>query len=231
MLNGLLNLIYPSFCTICEKKIDQKNFPVCQNCLGKIKPIPKVICQVCGQPRFDSICPQCKERSPFFTQARATGVYEGVLKKCIQIFKYQKKTSLQRPLANLLLKFLENNPNWSEIDYFVPVPLTKMRLRERGFNQADLLARCLSKSLNIKISSNNLKRKDSFLSQIKSTRAERNKNVTGAFYVKRPEIFQDKKILLIDDVLTTTSTANACAQVLKESGSKEILVLTLARTC
>ena len=157
-------------------------------------------------------------------------MYEGILKKAIHLFKYKKKTGLARPLSGLLLEFLKDNPLWAKTDYLVPVPLTRRRRRERGFNQAEYLARRLMRPLNIKLSADNLKRKGLSLSQSKAGREERYKNVAGAFYLERPEIFRDKKILLIDDVFTTGSTANACARVLKEGGSKEVLVLTVACT-
>ncbi|MEA3369414.1 MAG: ComF family protein [Candidatus Ratteibacteria bacterium] len=220
MLSTLLNLLFPSYCLICEKKVKQSDYPVCQDCLAMIKPLSPAICRVGGPAALAKI---------FFFQARAAGIYEGILKKMIHLFKYKKKTSLARPLSDLLLKFLEGNPLWIKVDYFVPVPLTQRRLRERGFNQAEYLARRLAMSLNIKLSVNNLKRKGSSSSQVKAGREERNKNVAGAFYLAKPEIFRGKKILLIDDVFTTGSTANACARVLREGGSKEVLVLTAAR--
>ncbi len=184
------------------------------------KPLSPAICRVCGQGAFVKI---------FFSQARATGIYEGILKKLIHLFKYKKKTVLAHPLSDLLLKFLADNPLWTKVDYLVPVPLTQRRLRERGFNQAECLSRRLSRSLNIKLSVNNLKRKGSSSSQVKAGREARSKNVAGAFYLANPEIFRGRKILLIDDVFTTGSTANVCARVLKEGGSKEVLVLTVAR--
>lgn len=196
-----------------------------------VKPLSPAICRVCGQGALGVICPQCSRTKNFFSQARATGIYEGILKKLIHLFKYKKKTSLARPLSDLLLGFLEGNPLWIKVDYLLPVPLTQRRLRERGFNQAEYLARRLAMALNIKLSVNNLKRKGSPSSQVKAGREERNKNVAGAFYLAKPEIFRDRKILLIDDVFTTGSTANACAKVLKEGGSKEVLVLTVARAC
>ena len=220
MFDDLLNLLFPLYCLTCEKKVKPSDYPVCPDCLAMIKPLSPAICRVGGRDTLAKV---------FFSQARATGIYEGILRKSIHLFKYKKKTSLARPLSDLLLEFLKDNPLWSKVDYLVPVPLTRRRLRERGFNQAEYLARHLMRPLNIKLSVDNLKRKGSSSSQIKAGRAERHKNVAGAFYLDRPEIFHNKKILLIDDVFTTGSTANACARVLKDGGSKEILVLTVAR--
>jgi len=231
MFINILNLLFPSHCNICNKKMAQDIDPICLDCFKKIKAVPEPICQICGQPSFQTICYQCEKSKPLFTQARAAGIYEGVLKKSIHLFKYQNKRNLSRTLSDLLLRFLVKNLDWLVVDFLVPVPLNKLRLRERGYNQSEFLARELSRLLKIKLSSGNLRRKGISSPQVKSGRKERGKNVAGSFYLNKPKIFYNKKILLIDDVFTTGSTANACAQILKEAEVREILVLAVACTC
>ena len=153
-----------------------------------------------------------------------------MLKDCIHLFKFKNKTAFSRPLSELLLRFLVRNPDWLGVDFLVPVPLNRARLQERGFNQSEILARNLARRLDIKVCSNNLKRKGMVSSQTKSGREKRSQNVALAFYLDRGEIFRNKKVLLIDDVFTTGSTVNACAKVLREAGAKDILVLTVARS-
>ncbi len=232
MFRNLLNLFYPPSCLICENKIiNVVNYPVCSDCSKKIKPVPEPICQICGQPTLQTICYQCKDSPPFFTKARAFGIYEGVLKKSIHFFKYRKKKRLSRFLSNLLWEFLIHNPDWMAMDFLVPVPLNKLRLKERGYNQSEILSRELSQLSKIKLSADNLRRKGLLSSQVKSSRKERTKNVADSFYLNEPKRFYNKKILLIDDVFTTGSTVDTCSRVLKEAGAEEVLVLTVARVC
>lgn len=173
----------------------------------------------------DHLCGRCaKEEQPFAT-ARSAGIYDGFLLEAIHRFKYNGKTSLAGPLINILTEAFPNNV----CGLIVPVPLHKARLKERGFNQSLLLAKGLAKAYNLPIDYLNLKRIRATDHQINLKGKERLINVKNAFEVKDKTAFQDKKIVLIDDVYTTGATVTECSNTLKKAGAKSIDVLTLAR--
>jgi ComF family protein len=174
-------------------------------------------------------CAECKERNFYFDAVRSLTPYQGVIRDCIMQLKYKKKTGLVKILGRALVDFLKELPyDIKGYDFLVPVPLHKRRLRERGFNQAELLAKEIGRYFKIPVLSNNLKRIINTDFQSKLARKERLKNVKDAFVVKDPICFEDKRIILIDDVFTTGSTVNECSKALKEARTKEILVITLA---
>ncbi len=164
-----------------------------------------------------------------FVSARAAVHFGGPAQELIHRLKYGKKGHLSRPLGLLTVHHLGGYLDETGVEMIVPVPLHPRRLRERGFNQAILLADFLSRSRRIPISRNNLRRIRWTEPQVNLSPEERMKNVRGAFAVRRPELFRDKKLLLFDDVYTTGSTVSECAKVLKRAGAGEVHVATVAR--
>jgi ComF family protein len=153
-------------------------------------------------------------------------LYQGVLAGAIQRFKYHGDINLAGPLSRF----------WSHINFedlpfeaIIPVPLHPTRLRERGFNQALLLGKPLGRIHHKKVLVGALQRIRNTTPQVQLDHSERERNVRGAFAVKKQEEIIDKRLLLVDDVYTTGATVNECARVLKKSGAKEIIILTLAR--
>ena len=142
--------------------------------------------------------------------------------------KYEKKKSLTKPLGNLLIEHVKNNGRLERIDFIVPVPLHKKRLREREFNQSALLACLVGRNFNKPVLESNLIRTRLTTPQVELDRKERRRNVKGAFGVKKPEEIKGKSLLLIDDVRTTGATLKECHKVLRQAGAKEIHILTLA---
>lgn len=252
----LLDLIFPPFCLICGEK-DELRF--CEDCQSKIKYINFPYCVHCGFPLSEynvviPLCSECKNKPKrfSFTSARAVCVYEGVLKKAIDNFKYRKKRILSKYLGEILVNYLERLdekknfpknlnidlslycfPKISSIDYIIPVPLHMKKEKERNFNQAKLLGEIISEKLKIPIIENCLKRTRYTLSQTsikgKDARDERKRNIEGAFKINNSDFIKRKIILLIDDVFTTGATSNECAKELKKNGASKIFVLTLAR--
>jgi ComF family protein len=153
-------------------------------------------------------------------------MYQGVLAEAIQRFKYQGDINLAGPLS-----WFWNKINLEDLSFeaIIPVPLHPARLRKRGFNQALLLGKTLGKIHNKRILTGALRRIRNTIPQVQLDHSERVKNVRGAFAVRKQEEIMDKRLLLVDDVFTTGATVNECARVLKKSGAKEIIVLTLAR--
>lgn len=173
----------------------------------------------------EGVCAACRLAKRGYDRAACFGFYEGSLRRLIHLFKYSGMTPLARPLADLLLRAL---PVDATFDAVVPVPLYWRKRWQRGFNQAELLARRVAKKRRIPMVSV-LRRSRATSVQAGLTSAGRRANVAGAFALRGNADVAGKRFLLIDDVMTTGATVGACAAVLKRAGAKSVTVLTLAR--
>ena len=151
------------------------------------------------------------------------------MQELLQAFKFQERKSLKNFFVNMLEEFITNYLSLPDFDALVSVPMDVRKEGQRGFNQALLLSRTLAKKLQIEDLSSFLKKKNSALTQSLLNRGQRAKNIEGSFVVKNPETLAGKKILLIDDILTTGFTASECAKTLKQSGAVSVSVLAVAR--
>ena len=215
---------------------------MCPDCLQAPRPYSGIECAWCG--RFLATetglhgtlrCGVCRRaanersRAAFaFVQARSFGSYEGTLRALIQRFKYDGFRPLAKPLGRFLLHATERLSEQA-FDLALPVPLHRNRRRQRGFNQAELLATEVARWRKIPLGVKDCVRVRDTPPQTGLRAAERRKNVAGAFDVPQPERVRGRRVLLIDDVLTTGATASACAQALRKAGAKGIWVATLAR--
>jgi len=231
-------------CRLCGKNLIKEDQPFfCNHCWAGIRPIPLPVCPCCGEPFASSVaieyspghlCGECRNRPPAFDSARAAGYYQGVLVEAIRLFKYQAKTKLSRYLAARMYdearKIYDASGNLQGgFDAVLPVPLHPVRLKQREFNQALLLAHGLSRELGLPLLFDVLERSRWTRPQVELDGEERRKNVRKAFSVKRPEQVSGLRVLLVDDVYTTGATVNECAKVLKKAGAKAVHVMTLAR--
>ena len=155
--------------------------------------------------------------------------YDGVTRALVHAFKYGGHESLHRLLGGMLAQRLSDFRFPRRPDIVVPVPLAITRRIRRGFNQAELLAEHAARSLALPLVSNSLKRRHATASQARLSAAERRVRQIGSFKVSRPEPISGRHVLLVDDVLTTGSTASECARVLRAAGAKSIFVAVLAR--
>ena len=160
--------------------------------------------------------------------ARAVGYYEGLFREAIHRWKYEGKTSLTPFFGEWMVEGLRRYWQPPSPDLIVPVPLHRKRLRERGLNQAVLLARELSRRTGIPYSKKVLQKKKPTLPQVSLSGSEREKGVKGAFRMTKKERLEGKLILLVDDVYTTGATVNECSKVLMAGGAARVDVLTLA---
>ncbi len=215
---------------------------LCPVCSGKFSPVEAPVCLKCGvmfksRAGEDHVCGECLLFPMQYRIARASGVYDGIFRELVHQFKYKDKTVLSKPFAFLLLKTFLTYWERQEIDLIVPVPLHKKRFRKRGFNQAFLLIRdwvAMTNTMKAEIPHmvvdvEVLKRRKKTEPQIGLGRHERQKNLKDAFHIKEPEKIVGKRILLVDDVLTTGITANECSKALLNKGALQVDVLTLAR--
>ena len=211
--------------------------PVCRACLGGLRPLEaEFFCASCRTPflnafplDFDGRCALCRAGLRGFDAAYCFGAYEGPLRELVHLFKYGKVRSLARPLGNLLAAAL---PLDESFDAIAPVPLHWRRQWQRGFNQSELLARNIAGRTGIPVVLA-LRRLRSTSAQAGLNNAGRRQNVAGAFACRRgarwARRIQAKRILLVDDVMTTGSTAAACALALKRAGAARVALLTVAR--
>lgn len=207
--------------------------PVCPDCLKAPQPLEaEFFCSSCHTPFVNDyplddhgVCAACREGLRGFDRAASFGFYEGSLRGLIHLFKYNGMKPLARPLAGFLERAI---PVDQAFDAVVPVPLHWRKRWQRGFNQAELLARLVAKHRRTPLL-DALKRKRSTAVQATLASSGRRRNVAGAFEIRGKELVAGKKILLIDDVMTTGATASACASVLKRAGAQSVSLVTLAR--
>ena len=235
LLKALLDILFPPLCHCCRAFIPGRaEIPLCPACMGTIRVIDSPLCPVCGVPHarkggIDHLCGTCLTATRPFDRARSALGFDGPVQDLIHRFKYGKKAHLSRPLGLLASRFLEGLRTDAAADLIVPVPLHDRRLRARGFNQAQLIGAVVAKRWGIPLSADNLRRIRWTEPQTGLAAADRERNVRGAFEVVRPERFEGRRLLLVDDVFTTGSTVTECARALKTAGAREVSVLTVAR--
>ena len=237
LVGETLLLLYPQVCAGCSRTLDpQEALSFCRDCLIALDFITEPYCPLCGiafgtEATTSHLCGDCLESVHCFDRARASGFYQGLIRVVIHRFKYGGQTFLVNPLAGMLIGPGRELARLHRIDAIVPVPLHHRRLRQRGFNQASLLARRLGSLLQIPVDYSSLKRSRWTEPQFGLSRKQRAVNVKDAFSLKARGKLKGKGVLLVDDVFTTGETANQCVKVLKKpGGAREVVVLTVART-
>jgi len=224
---SILDLLFPKYCVGCKKIGDY----VCDACFAKIALPASVPCLVCNRPSFSGIThPGCKGRYAINGVIPSVS-YKGVVKKLIYAFKYKPYVSdLAVFIASLMHELLIQNPVWISTvrtkPTLVPIPLSSQRLRNRGYNQSEILAKELGKLSRIDASSLLLRVKDTAF-QSKLDRKERKKNVLGAFAMLDQDPIP-KTVLLIDDILTTGVTLFEASSVCKKAGVQEVWAIPFA---
>jgi ComF family protein len=216
---------------------------LCAACLAGFAPAVSPLCSQCGvvftaMEGVDHLCGECIAQPKHFFRARAVGIYSGPLMALIQCFKFKQMTALARPFSALLFEVFQENWAPGAMDLVLPVPLHAKRMRGRGFNQAWLLVRdwperC--RNLNggdsgIQVRQGILVRSRPTAPQTGFGKGDRAANLKGAFSVTDTACIARKRILLVDDVITTGATANECARALLAAGAGQVAVLAVART-
>ena len=170
------------------------------------------------------------EARPAYSLHRSCAPYGGTLKEVILLFKYRKCAPLSIPLARFAEQTLGAEERlWEGADFLVPVPLHRARRRDRGFNQSRLFARDLAGHRNMRVLKGSLVKVRNIPAQAGLRAADRERNVVGAYTVRRPERVRGRVLVLVDDVTTTGATLRECARVLLEAGAREVRAITLAQ--
>jgi ComF family protein len=226
-------LLYPATCTICGKNVRAGEY-LCEECEAKIVRVLPPFCKTCSEPFEGSItsaftCANCAHRTIHFDAAVAAYRGRGIVREIIHEFKYARQIHLRHLVAHWLCAALDDERLRDiSFDLIVPVPLHPARQRERGFNQASLLAESLSAETSMP-SKPALQRIRYTTTQTALDRSERMENLHNAFRLRKNADVRGLRVLLIDDVLTTGSTLSECARVLKRAGAISVHAATAAR--
>jgi ComF family protein len=233
--DDLLDFVYPQHCAICKKYLRREEKDICEACWNSLVTLPDPFCPYCKSfvEEGDTECSFCKSAGKFSEDhkillVRSLGRFDDYYRELIHRFKYGKKIPLGRRLGQRLGETINDDSIFLKFDFLIPVPLHKSRYRERGFNQSDILAEGISKVIGISVLKSVLKRKKNTKNQTNLSREQREENVRGAFVMTEPEMINGKKIILVDDVITTGATLSECARMLKQTGAEKILGMTIA---
>ncbi len=247
MANTLFAVVYPTPCSLCHKElVEATRIDICRQCWAELQPWAGAACSHCGLPfasehALDSsivLCPECRTGQSDFDVARSYALYGGKLRSAILQLKFRRRERLGKRLGELLAftwealgLFAEHPP-----PVIIPVPLHQARKRERGFNQAELLARGLSRKIaktrgtpGPRVETHCVDRARPTLPQTGLSIPQRKENVHGVFAVTKPGHTLGRVVVLVDDVMTTGATLSACAGALQKAGALRVLGLTLAR--
>ena len=232
-LAALSSLFYPATCAVCAEDVGGHEY-LCESCRSRAPRIKPPFCAKCSEPFSGAItqtftCANCAHRILHFDSAIAAYRSRGLVRKLVHEFKYGRHRHLRHPLAAWLAEAM-NDPRLMgrRFDLIVAVPLHPARQRERGFNQAELLAELLANRTAIPLRPT-LERIRYTKTQTAYDRAERMENLQDAFRLRKKADVRGLRLLLIDDVLTTGSTLSECARVLKEAGAISVHAATAAR--
>lgn len=232
LLEPALSLLYPAHCAHCGVRIAE-GLDFCGPCAGTIEPIREPRCEICSEP-FDGLagklsCPNCRGAAFHFESAVCVVRSRAAIRDLVHRLKYGREIWLGRILGKILAQGLAD-PRLEDfgVDALVPVPLHPRRQRERGFNQSAVLAAELSRHCGAQVL-DALARRRYTGTQTRLTRGARRQNLRNAFAPRKNAAVSDMNILLVDDVLTTGATLDACAAVLLENGAASVRAITLAR--
>lgn len=231
-MKKILDYIFPNRCQSCRAFV-QDNASFCHDCWSDFHFIKEPHCIICSYQLqkthsvTNQICLSCMKSRPSFDFARCLFKYDESNKKLIHNLKYYDNTSLAKPLAKMMIsKYLEDI---EDIDIIIPIPMHKFRRVRRLYNHAQLIAEEISHLIGIKTRSDIVLKVKNTKPQTFLSKENRIKNLAGSFAISKDSNIKGKRILLIDDVMTTGSTAEAVSKLLKKEGAKTVILLCIAR--
>jgi competence protein ComFC len=236
--DAVVSVFFPAGCRICDQLLTgASRVPICEECLDSFATVPDRKCEICGQPLpalsenedEQLVCRACQERTYAFERARSYGIYDGALVRSILLLKWEQLEPLGAWFAERLAELVRREGAILAADVVVPVPLHRDRERERGYNQASFISKPLARKLGLPHKAVLLMRTRARPDKQILSLEERWESVRGAFATRPGSQVDNKRVLLVDDVMTTGATLDACARALLESGAKSVLGLTVAR--
>jgi competence protein ComFC len=237
--DAVVSVFFPAGCRICDALLTSgSRVPICGECLSSFAARREKSCEVCGQALAWStttnveealLCHVCQQKTYAFERARSYGIYDGPLVRAILLLKWERMDPLGAWFADRLAEMIRSEGERMAGDIVVPVPLHRDRERERGYNQAGLISKPLARRLNLPHKAVLLMRTRPRPNKQVLSLEERWESVRGAFATRPGSQVDKKRVLLVDDVMTTGATLDACARALLESGAKSVLGLTVAQ--
>lgn len=231
MRDEVINLIYPRRCPICEDILTPKDKLIHKDCRSQLVLIAHPKCLRCGKPvetKEQEYCFDCSKKSFHYTRGFPCMKYDQNMSRSISAFKYKGKKEYADFYVDEILKAYEDIFRRSKLDVLVPVPIHKTKYRERGYNQAELIATGIGQKLKIAVDIHLLQRIRKTLPQKELDDKERLKNLEQAFVLNRKEMKETyHKVLLVDDIYTTGSTIEACAKLLMDAGVREVMYTSI----
>jgi len=233
MINLLLDWLFPQEeCYICRSPGNyNRKRPWCDHCCEKMERLRHQLpyCQICGKYLTTQapICQECSTRTPPFALARAVGPYKDEFCKAVHILKFLGRRQLACRMGLLMAQRVKEEAGYFPLDLVVPVPISRLHLQRRGFNQSELLAVPIAQSLGLPLK-NLLVRTRETPAQTELSREEREKNLLYVFKARNEKQIKGKNILLVDDVYTTGSTSRECTRALLEAGAQKVCLITWA---
>jgi ComF family protein len=234
-------VVFPADCRICDQLLGEATrIPICNECLDSFGPMIGTVCDKCGRAvegvggsdTETFVCPTCAndERGGYaFDRVRSWAAYEGALVRAILLLKFDNIDPLGKLFARQLAEVVVDGGAGFQADVVVPVPLHRQRERERGYNQAALIAKPLAKRLGLPYKSVLLTRIRPRPDKHLLSYEERWESVRGAFATRPGSQVDNLRVLLVDDVMTSGATLDSCAKTLREAGARSVIGLTVAR--
>lgn len=232
--HAILDLFFSPICPLCQKhwvQLDKENLhqqDYCLECAQKLICEYVNFCKKCGLPIGQEVnspdCKTCRGRVIYYDNLLFVNEYKTYIGELVVNFKYRKDKLLSHFLSKMILEKIKSN--YSNAEVVIPVPMYWLKKMLRGFNQSEMLALEISKSLNLPLATNILKRSKKGKNQAGQSRTTRYKGVKDLYYITKPMPY--KTVLLIDDVVTTGSTLSECAKVLKDSGVEKVYCASIA---
>ncbi len=228
----LIRLLFPPRCLLCDRVV--RSFAaICCDC-AEYAPLlhDQHLCKKCSRPIGEEhfLCQDCLVHLRYFTASFAAATYEGDLRKALLRFKFHARPDMMRGFGRLILSRLGQEEFLPRFDFAIGVPMTKRRIKARGYNQSELLARMVAPHLHIPFVRNVIRKIRETAPQSALPYHERLTNLRGAFRVSQPELVKNKRILLVDDIFTTGATTNEVSKTLLRAGAKEVYVAVVAVT-
>lgn len=228
MMEKIFNLIYPEKCPFCGMILKRGEVGICEKCRESLPYVREPRCMKCGKPissEREEFCYDCKKRTHLFDGGQSLWVHQPPVDQAIYAFKYHDRRCYGKVFAVEMVRELCSYIKLVSAEALIPIPLYKIRYRDRGYNQAEILAREIGKITRLPME-DVLVRKKSTSPQKKLSDTQRKKNIEDAFALKRE--IEYKIVILIDDIYTTGSTLDEATKVLKSAGVSKVYFLTIS---
>lgn len=231
----LLKLLYPPKCIFCKSPVQDEMFEICPECIEQLPFKDGNLCPVCSVPvpyiYGEMLCPRCRSGKRFFDKAVAPFLYKDEVRSALIAYKFHGKTFYAKTFAQFILKEIEKAPEGEQFDIITYVPLHPLRHISRGYNQSKMIAEYIAEKMGLPLTKTLVKIKNTRPLSLQKKKS-RQEAVKGVYALKKSalENLKGKKILIIDDIITTGATLSECAHILKKGGAVKVFAAAAAQT-